>query len=34
VNEHDFSEERVEKQIERLEEIEKEKQQKSLNKWF
>ena len=34
VNEHDFSEERVDKQIEKLQELEKEKQQKNLNKWF
>ena len=32
--EHNFSEERVDKQIERLEEIEKAKKQTGLNKWF
>ncbi len=34
VTEHNFSEERVDKQIERLEEIEKSKKQTGLNKWF
>ena len=34
VTEHNFSEERVDKQIERLEEIEKAKKQTGLNKWF
>jgi flap endonuclease-1 len=34
VDEHDFSEERINNQIEKLQEFEKEKSQKSLNKWF
>jgi flap endonuclease-1 len=34
VEEHDFSEDRVNKQIERLHEIEKSKKQKSLGDWF
>jgi flap endonuclease-1 len=34
VTDHNFSEERVEKQIERLEEVEKAKKQTGLNKWF
>jgi flap endonuclease-1 len=34
VEDHDFSEERVDKQIERLEKIEEKKKQKGLNDWF
>ena len=34
VEKHGFSEERIEKQLERLTEIKKSKEQKSLNKWF
>ena len=34
VEEHDFSEERVDKQLERLEEIEEKSKQKDLKKWF
>jgi len=34
VEEHDFSEERVEKQLEKLRAIKKKQQQKGLNKWF
>lgn len=34
VNKHDFSEERVDKQLEKLEELEEKNKQKDLNKWF
>ena len=34
INEHEFSEERVEKQLERLREIKEKSKQKGLNKWF
>ena len=34
VEEHDFSEERVEKQLEKIREIKEQKKQKSLGKWF
>lgn len=34
INEHDFSEERVNKQIQKLEEIENKAKQKDLNDWF
>ncbi len=34
VNEHDFSEERINKQLEKLEKIEGERKQKALDKWF
>lgn len=34
INEHDFSEERVEKQLARLREAEKKKNQKGLNEWI
>lgn len=34
VDEHDFSEERVEKQLERLRDFEKKSKQKNLGKWF
>ncbi len=34
VERHDFSEERVEKQLERLRELKEKKKQKSLEKWF
>ncbi len=34
VNKHDFSEERVDKQLEKLEEVEEQNKQKELNKWF
>jgi flap endonuclease-1 len=34
IQRHEFSNERIEKQIENLKEIEKRKNQKSLNKWF
>jgi len=34
VQEHDFSEERVEKQLERLRQIREEMKQKGLEKWF
>jgi flap endonuclease-1 len=34
VNEHDFSEERVQKQVDRLREIKQKSQQKNLGKWF
>ena len=34
INEHDFSEERVEKQLERLREIKEKQKQKNLGKWF
>ncbi len=33
VEEHDFSEERVEKQLEKLRKIEDDKKQKGLNDW-
>jgi flap endonuclease-1 len=34
VNRHDFSEERIDKQMEKLEEVEEKNKQKDLNKWF
>jgi len=34
VNKHDFSEERVDKQLEKLEEVEEKNKQKDLDKWF
>ncbi|MFW6233728.1 MAG: flap structure-specific endonuclease, partial [Nanoarchaeota archaeon] len=34
VNEHDFSQERVEKQIQKLEEVENKAKQKGLDDWF
>lgn len=34
VNRHDFSEERVDKQLEKLEEISEKQKQKDLNRWF
>ena len=34
IEEHDFSEERVEKQLEKLRAIEEEKKQTGLGKWF
>ena len=34
VEKHDFSEERVDKQLEKLEEMEEKNKQKDLNKWF
>lgn len=34
INEHEFSEERVEKQLERLREIKEQSKQKNLGKWF
>lgn len=34
VERHDFSEERVDKQIERLKKIKEEQKQKGLDKWF
>ena len=34
VNEHDFSEERVQKQLDKLKDLEKKNQQKGLDKWF
>ena len=34
VEKHDFSEERVDRQLEKLEEMEEQNKQKDLNKWF
>jgi flap endonuclease-1 len=34
VNEHDFSDDRVQKQLERLREITEKNKQKNLEKWF